>query len=157
MRVFLTGGTGLLGSHLARDLGSRGHEIVALYRSSSDTSVLSDAGCTLVEGDVRDAPDVLAGLMQGCTHVVHGAALVYASGGWPRIREANVEGTRNVLEAAHRAGVGQRRERDLLPERGQLPRVRLVRGRVGTRTSAPHAGTARDALQARCPESLAAD
>ncbi|MGE0159555.1 MAG: NAD-dependent epimerase/dehydratase family protein [Gemmatimonadales bacterium] len=107
MRVFLTGGTGLLGSHLAQELRARGHEVVALHRKSADSVVLEEAECELVEGDIRDEATALARLMKGCTHVVHGAALVYAGGSWPKIRSVNVDGTRNVLTAARLAGVGR--------------------------------------------------
>jgi len=106
MRVYLTGGTGLLGSHLASELRSHGHEVVALHRPYADTLSLEEAECELVEGDIRDAASVLAPGMEGCTHVVHGAALVYADGRWPEVRAVNVEGTRNVLTAAVQAGVG---------------------------------------------------
>ena len=106
MRVFLTGGTGLLGSHLAHELRTHGHEVVALHRKAADTVVLEEAECELVEGDIRDEPDALAPLMKGCTHLVHGAALVYAGGSWPKVRSVNVGGTRNVLTAARVAGIG---------------------------------------------------
>jgi nucleoside-diphosphate-sugar epimerase len=106
VRVFLTGGSGLLGSHTAERLRRGGHHVVALVRADTDTCFLERLGCTLVEGDVRDDPDHLAPLVAGCTHVLHGAALVYTGGGWPKIRAANVDGTRNVLTAAARAGVG---------------------------------------------------
>ena len=105
MRVFLTGGTGLLGSHLAEELRRVGSDVVALHRPGADTIFLEGLGCDLVSGDVLDKPDVLAPLMAGCTHVVHGAALVYAGGAWPAICAVNVEGTRSVLEAAAYAGV----------------------------------------------------
>jgi 2-alkyl-3-oxoalkanoate reductase len=105
MRVFLTGGTGLLGSHLAQDLRSHGHEVVALHRRTAETLVLQESECELVEGDIRDDAEALAPLMKGCTHVVHAAALVYAGGGWPKVRAVNVDGTRNVLTAARLAGV----------------------------------------------------
>lgn len=106
MRVFLTGGTGLIGSHLARELAEHGHEVVALVRADSDTRFLRNLRCELAEGDVRDEPDDLEVLMEGCTHVVHGAALVYAGGEWPKVRAVNVDGTRNVLRAAVISGVG---------------------------------------------------
>lgn len=105
MRVFLTGGSGLLGSHVAERLREDGHEVVALQRASSDSAHLEGLGCTVVEGDVRDDAAVLAPLMAGCTHVVHSAALVYAGGTWPRVRAVNVDGARHVLEAAARAGM----------------------------------------------------
>jgi nucleoside-diphosphate-sugar epimerase len=106
MHVFLTGGTGLLGSHLAEELRSTGDEVVALCRPGADTLFLEELGCTVVEGDVRDEPEALAPLMEGCTHLVHGAALVYTDGSWPQIRAVNVDGTRNVLTAAAQADVG---------------------------------------------------
>ena len=105
MRVFLTGGTGLLGSHLAADLREHDHEVVALHRRDADTLFLEERRCELVVGDTRDEADRLAEAMQGCTHVAHSAGLVYASGEWPKIRAVNVDGTRNVLTAAVRAGV----------------------------------------------------
>jgi len=105
MRVFLTGGTGLLGSHLAQELRSHGHEVVALHRRSADTLFLEETECELVEGDIRDDAEVLSPLIEGCSHVVHAAALVYAGGAWPRVRAVNVDGTRNVLTAARLAGV----------------------------------------------------
>ena len=105
MRVFLTGGTGLLGSHLAHELRSHGHEVVALHRPEADTLFLEETECDLVEGDIRDDAEVLSPLMDGCSHLVHGAALVYAGGAWPRVRAVNVDGTRNVLTAGRLAGV----------------------------------------------------
>lgn len=106
MRVFLTGGTGLLGSHLAQELRAHGHQVVALHRKNADTVVLEECECELVEGDIRAESSALAPLMAGCSHVVHGAALVYAGGSWPKIRSVNVDGTRNVLTAARLAGIG---------------------------------------------------
>ncbi len=106
MRVFLTGGTGLLGSHLAEELRRLDREVVALHRRGAVTSFLEEHGCSLVEGDVRDEPASLAVGMARCTHVVHSAALVYAGGAWPKVRAVNVDGTRNVLSAAAMAGIG---------------------------------------------------
>jgi nucleoside-diphosphate-sugar epimerase len=106
MRVFLTGGTGLLGSHLVQELRTHGHEVVALHRRGSDTLFLEEHECSLAEGDIRDDAEVLAPLMEGCSHVVHGAALVFAGSAWPKVRAVNVDGTRNVLTAARVAGVG---------------------------------------------------
>ncbi|MEQ1858091.1 MAG: NAD-dependent epimerase/dehydratase family protein [Longimicrobiales bacterium] len=107
MRVFLTGGTGLLGTHLARELRAHGHEVVALHRKGADTVPLEEAECQLVEGDIRDEADALEPLMRGCSHLAHGAALVYAGGSWPKVRSVNVDGTRNVLTAARVAGVSR--------------------------------------------------
>ena len=105
MRVFLTGGSGLLGSHVAAQLRAAGHGVVALHRRGSNHRFLSDLGCEAVMGDVRQGPDILAAGMDGCTHVVHSAALVYAGGSWQEVRSVNVHGTENVLRAAATAGV----------------------------------------------------
>jgi nucleoside-diphosphate-sugar epimerase len=106
MRVFVTGGTGLLGSHLVAELRAHDHEVVALHRRASDTLFLEEHECDLVEGDVRDEAETLTLAMAGCTHAVHSAALVYAGDAWPKVRAVNVDGTRNVLTAAALAGVG---------------------------------------------------
>ncbi len=105
MRVFLTGGSGLLGWHLATHLREVGHEVTALVRPHADARFLSTLGCRVIEGDVRSTPDTLSPLMDGCTHVVHAAARVYTGGTWPEIREVNVDGTGNVLAAAAAAGI----------------------------------------------------
>src|SRR5688572_3447986 len=105
MRVFVTGGTGLIGSHVAERLRLRGDEVIALAREDSDTRFLEQLGCVLARGDVRDTPDDLARAIDGADAVVHTAALVYARESWPRVRAVNVEGTAHVLEAATRAGV----------------------------------------------------
>ena len=107
MRVFLTGGTGLIGSHLAHHLLTEGHEVRALVRPSSDASYLTGVGAELVQGDVTDSVDQLADSIRGCSHIVHGAALVYSGGGWEAIAEVNVKGTDRVLSAAAAAGVQQ--------------------------------------------------
>lgn len=105
MRVFLTGGSGLIGSHLAELLQGAGHHVVALQRPGSDTRFLQHLGCSIVTGDVLDPLEAQASRMEGCEQVVHAAALIYASDSWTMVRAANVEGTRNVLLGADRAGV----------------------------------------------------
>ncbi|MFV2008034.1 MAG: NAD-dependent epimerase/dehydratase family protein [Longimicrobiales bacterium] len=105
MRIFLTGGSGLIGSHVAGRLIRNGHEVVALQRPNSDSSFLEALGCELHSGDVRDGIEYHIPRMRGCDAVVHCAALIYASMSWPEVRAVNVDGTRNVLQAAAEAGV----------------------------------------------------
>lgn len=107
MRVFITGASGLVGSHLAEALIGRGHEVVALCRPEADTRFLDRLGCRIARGDVRQDADTLAPAMEGCDRVVHAAAQVYSGGSWPKVRETNVDGTRHVLTAARLAGVPQ--------------------------------------------------
>jgi 2-alkyl-3-oxoalkanoate reductase len=103
VRIFLTGGTGLIGSHVAEQLRGRGDDVVALVRPTSGRGHLESLGCVLVEGDVLAPPDELAVLMRGCDAVVHGAAKVFERGRRREFVRQNVEGTESVLRAAGRA------------------------------------------------------
>ena len=106
-RLFLTGGTGLAGSHVAALFRERDVPVRALHRPSSDTSFLEEIGCELVEGDVRDEAEDLAGAMSGCDALVHAASLVYADLPWARVRSINVEGTAAVFRAGVAAGIAR--------------------------------------------------
>ena len=95
----------MLGSHIAERLIEEGHEVVALHRPGSDTSFLKGLGCTLSAGDLGDDPSELAQRIEGCRWAIHCAARVYSGKDWSAVQDVNVEGTRNTLEAAARAGV----------------------------------------------------
>lgn len=107
MRVFLTGGTGFIGSALAMALRERGDDVVALVRSPGKGSDLAAAGCELVEGDLSHV-GVLRDAMSGCDAVIHAAAQ-YEVGIPASARagmvETNVGGTERVLDAAAGAEV----------------------------------------------------
>jgi nucleoside-diphosphate-sugar epimerase len=102
MKVFLTGGTGFIGGHVARRLRERGDVVRALVRNPDKAGPLSDLGCELVSGDLGDEAAIRAGL-EGCDAAIHGAA-VYEVGIPKReheaMHEANVLGTERVLRAA---------------------------------------------------------
>ena len=105
MRYFVTGATGFIGGHLARQLRAAGHEVTALVRTPSAAGGLEAAGLRLAQGDILE-PASLRGPMRGVDGVFHLAAW-YRLGARDRSRaEAiNVDGTRNVLEAARDAEV----------------------------------------------------
>lgn len=103
MKFFLTGGTGLIGSHVAERLRERGDDVVALVRETSDRTHLARLGCTLVTGDVLDPPDVMAGCMDDCDGVIHAAAKVFQKGKRSEYIAVNVTGTERVLAAAAKA------------------------------------------------------
>lgn len=107
MRVFLTGGTGFIGGHVARKLRERGDEVRALVRSAAKARTLVDLDCELVPGTLADDAAIREGI-EGCDAVIHGAA-IYEVGvpasRRPDLWEANVEGTRRVLSAAFDAEV----------------------------------------------------
>jgi nucleoside-diphosphate-sugar epimerase len=103
--VALTGATGYTGGRLLLALVERGYSVRALVRS--DLGVPSLPGTDVVRGDLRD-PLALERLVSGADAVVHTAA-VYRTAGHPDdyYRAVNVGGTRSLLEAASRAGVGR--------------------------------------------------
>jgi nucleoside-diphosphate-sugar epimerase len=73
MDVFLTGGTGLVGSAVLSALLADGHTVHALARSDRSAQTLQAAGAAVVRGDVEDAA-VLADAVRGADGVVHTAA-----------------------------------------------------------------------------------
>lgn len=104
MRYFITGATGFIGGHLARQLRRDGHDVVALVRSPAAAGDLSALGVRLASGDILD-PASLRAPMEGADGVFHLAAW-YRVGvrDRTRARAINVDGTRNVLEAARDVG-----------------------------------------------------
>jgi dihydroflavonol-4-reductase len=103
-RVFITGATGFVGGALARVLAWQGAEVHALARANADRSALNDVPITWHEGDVT-RPDSLNGELAKATRIIHAAGRL-GEAGVPETtyRQINVEGTRNVLEAALKAG-----------------------------------------------------
>ncbi|AUX25856.1 epimerase [Sorangium cellulosum] len=105
MRVLVTGASGFLGSHVAEQLVQQGHGVVALVRRSSNTRFLASLrGVELVYGAVEDAESVRRAVVdtEGVDAIVHSAGLVKARDEAEFFR-VNVEGTRNMLEAAKAA------------------------------------------------------
>lgn len=101
----MTGGTGLVGSHVVQLLRRDGHEVRALVRRGSAHAQLRRLECTIIEGDLLDDVDRLAEGMRGCDALVHAAALLGQRASRERYRELNVTGTAGVLGAAARAGI----------------------------------------------------
>jgi dihydroflavonol-4-reductase len=100
--TLVTGATGFLGWHIARKLLDRGERVRALVRPASRLRELDAEPAT---GDLRD-PASLARAVEGCGVVYHAAADYRLWVPEPRqVYESNVTGTRNLLEAARRAGV----------------------------------------------------
>jgi dihydroflavonol-4-reductase len=105
MNVFITGGTGFIGSHLVKRLVREGHHLTCLVRKTSDRRLLQSLGVAMVEGDVIQRESLRRG-MQGCEQVVHLAAAFNFWSPDPDIyRRTNVEGQRNVMEVALELGV----------------------------------------------------
>jgi len=100
----VTGGTGLLGSHIIEQLTAQGEPVRALVRPGSDTSYIDQWGGEKAPGDITDRAS-LAAAMKGVTTVYHAAAQVGDWGPWERFVAVTIDGTRNVLDAARDAGV----------------------------------------------------
>ncbi len=107
MRALVTGGTGFIGSHVVRALRDAGHSVRVLHRPSSKLMLLDGLEYESASGDILDL-DALRRASEGCDWVFHIAAVAdYWRADHSRMFEANVEGTRRVLQAAREAGVGR--------------------------------------------------
>ena len=104
MNCFVTGASGFIGANIIHELVARGHSVKALLRPKADLRGLRGAEFERVEGDVSDR-EKLKSAMRGCDWCFHVAASYHL---WLRdyrpMYAANVEGTRNVIEAAASAG-----------------------------------------------------
>ena len=100
MTILLTGATGFLGSAIARELLSDGHEIKLLTRGNSDLRNIEGLDAEIVRGDLRDR-ETLKSALKGCSKLYHAAAFYSL---WNKdkklIYDINVQGTRNILETA---------------------------------------------------------
>src|SRR5947209_7159184 len=104
MNCFVTGASGFIGANLVHELVARGHRVRALVRPDSDLRGTKGIDFEKVIGDVSDRK-FLEKNLRGCDWCFHVAASYHL---WLRdykpMYAANVEGTRNVIEAAAGAG-----------------------------------------------------
>lgn len=105
MTTLVTGASGFLGSHVARQLVARGDDVRVLMRPSSTNRAVADLSLEYVTGDLRD-PASLDRALSGVKCVFHVAADYRL---WAKksrdIYDSNVGGTKNLLDAAKRASV----------------------------------------------------
>ncbi len=109
MKIFLTGATGFLGAHIARELFSHGHDLRLLVRDEQALrnyfSAINQSLNDVVIGDMRDQA-LIAEALQGCDAVIHSAALVDLNPSREtEVYRTNLDGTRTVIGAAIAAGV----------------------------------------------------
>jgi len=104
-KTFVTGVSGFTGGWLAKRLVEQGYDVRGLVRDPEKAGHLKDLGVTLIKGDLRDK-NSFKSAVQGVDVVFHVAA-AYRQEGIPNkfFWEVNLDGTRNMLEAAKEAGV----------------------------------------------------
>lgn len=103
--ILVTGATGHIGNVLVRRLLENGRKVRALIWRGEDTLPLQGLDVDMVEGDVLE-PDSLKSAVRSVDKVFHLAGLIsIMPGAEGLLRRVNVEGTRNMLSAARRAGV----------------------------------------------------
>jgi len=107
MKVFLTGATGFVGSHVARAYAAEGAELRLLSRATSNRAAIEGLAADVVVGDLR-RPEELRTAVRGCEALVHVAADYRL---WVRdpkeMYAANVDGTRELLRIAREEGVAK--------------------------------------------------
>ena len=105
MIAFVTGATGFVGSHVARELAAQGADLRLLVRPTSNTRNIDGLKADRVTGDLRDLESLKQG-MAGCDYVFHVAAdyRLWAPDSQEMYR-SNVGGTQNILMAARDAKV----------------------------------------------------
>ena len=126
MRVLVTGATGFVGSHLIEGLRRANHEIAALVRSPGKAAALMALGVEQVRGHLGDA-EALARAAAGRDLVFHVAGLTAALDEAEYLR-ANRDGTRALIEAAERGGVGRFVYVSSMAAAGPAPRGQPLRG-----------------------------
>lgn len=97
----VTGASGCVGGHVAERLLSEGFRVRTLVRPTSDTKLIDRLGIEKITGDMTDRA-ALDRAADGTQVIVHAAAMV---GDWGRLdeyRRVNVDGLRDLLEAASR-------------------------------------------------------
>lgn len=107
MKAFVTGGTGLIGRRVVRKLRARGDDVVALVRDPDKVAELTATGAKVAQGDLANV-DAIAGGVLGCDAVFHVGAeyrLGIRKAEHAAMHDANVGGTKRVLDAAVDAGV----------------------------------------------------
>jgi len=133
-RVFVTGGSGLLGGALVAALSQRGDDVIALARSDAAASALAAGGARAVRAELLDEVG-LARAMAGCEQVFHVAGVNTLCPGDPLpLYEVNVRGAELAVRAAGRAGIRR------IVHTSSAAVLGEAHGTVG-REDSPHRGT----------------
>lgn len=105
MKVFLTGGTGFVGSELLRQLVAAGHTVRCLVRAGSEGKRSLLEGVEVRHGDVTE-PETLAGALEECDAVIHLVGIIREfPGKGITFKRMHFEATRNMVEVTEAQGV----------------------------------------------------
>ncbi|MDH5575334.1 MAG: NAD-dependent epimerase/dehydratase family protein [Nitrospirota bacterium] len=105
MKALVTGANGLIGANLVRELLDAGYGVRAFVRQTSDVRSLENLPIEFAHGDVLNV-ESLGAAMQGCDIVFHTAAVFsYWGISLSSLEQLAVEGTTNIIEVAHQAGI----------------------------------------------------
>jgi len=123
--AFVTGSTGFVGLNLIEQLAQQGWRVLAFHRPSSELKYLRRFPAERVAGDINDPASLARGMPRGVDAVFHVAGDTNL---WARRNAAqdrvNIDGTRNVVEAALAAGAGR------LVHTSSIAAYGLHRGRI---------------------------
>ncbi len=105
MKILLTGADGFLGSNLVRELLERGHKVRALVEPGRESASLKGLDVEICQADILDLRKV-KDAVNGCGSIIHTAAVTAT---WPSrskiVKKVNIQGTRNIIDAAKERGV----------------------------------------------------
>ena len=104
MKVLITGATGFLGKYVVEELKNNGYQVVAFGRNEKIGKALIDSNVEFFKGDIENKEDLLRAF-QGCSAVIHAAALSTVWGKWNNFYKVNVLGTRNIVEICEKQGL----------------------------------------------------
>ena len=104
MKVLITGATGFLGKYVVEELKNNGYQVVAFGRNEKIGKTLIDSNVEFFKGDIENKEDLLRAF-QGCSAVIHAAALSTVWGKWSNFYKVNVLGTRNIVEICEKQGL----------------------------------------------------
>ncbi len=101
--IFITGASGFVGGHLIDALLKNGYKLRCLARSEKTEKALREKGIDVFSGDIT-APETIKGALDGVYFVIHLVGIIEEKGS-ATFQKVHVDGTRNLIAEAKRAGV----------------------------------------------------
>jgi|Deesub1362A_J573_1020465.scaffolds.fasta_scaffold00093_85 NADH dehydrogenase len=101
--IFIAGSTGFIGKHLLKALTEKNYKIRCLIRKPKQARTYEKQGIEAIIGDITQR-DTLYGILTGVRMVVHLVGIIEEKGN-QTFKKVHVEGTKNLVEEAKKAGV----------------------------------------------------